>query len=265
LASAPEPNSGRVTPGISKEYDGHNFLYPLTGGIPNAFNGDWTAGQIMMALPSAEVDPEQTGVVRWTAPRAMNVEVDGALWRASLPLGAIDSRLLYSVRKNGVEIANGTVDELGFNSAGGDTNAHTPETFSLSNIAVAQGDNLELRVKPMNQESVSTTADFDMNTNSAAIAVNAADLAKWTADFGNNAGSDADFDGDSDGADFLAWQRQFNTNYNLYVGLDFDINETAASITARSGAVPEPSSFGLLLLAATGMWRRHRVAHGLIR
>jgi len=44
--------------------------------------------------------------------------------------------------------------------------------------------------------------DFDGNR-----FVNGADLAKWRADFGVNANSDADFDGDSDGNDLLIWQR----------------------------------------------------------
>jgi hypothetical protein len=48
--------------------------------------------------------------------------------------------------------------------------------------------------------------DFDGNR-----IVNAADLGKWQAGFGMNAGSDADQDGDSDGADFLVWQRQLGS------------------------------------------------------
>jgi hypothetical protein len=38
--------------------------------------------------------------------------------------------------------------------------------------------------------------------------VDAADLLKWQGDFSQTANSDADNDGDSDGADFLAWKRQ---------------------------------------------------------
>jgi hypothetical protein len=39
--------------------------------------------------------------------------------------------------------------------------------------------------------------------------VNSADLAVWQASYGVNAGADADRDGDTDGRDFLAWQRDF--------------------------------------------------------
>lgn len=47
-------------------------------------------------------------------------------------------------------------------------------------------------------------ADFD----GSGGPVNGADLAKWESDYAVNAGSDADHDGDSDGDDFLIWQRQ---------------------------------------------------------
>jgi hypothetical protein len=47
-------------------------------------------------------------------------------------------------------------------------------------------------------------ADF----NGSGGAVDAADLAQWTSSFGATAGGDADADGDTDGQDFLIWQRQ---------------------------------------------------------
>lgn len=46
--------------------------------------------------------------------------------------------------------------------------------------------------------------DFDRNQ-----IVNGDDLTRWAGDFGLNGSSDADNDGDSDGVDFLAWQRSF--------------------------------------------------------
>ena len=69
-------------------------------------------------------------------------------------------------------------------------------------------------------------------------AVDAADLAQWQGDFGLNDDSDADDDGDSDGADFLAWQRQ--------LGL-------IAPAVSANAAVPEPPAMVLILLAATGI------------
>jgi hypothetical protein len=47
-------------------------------------------------------------------------------------------------------------------------------------------------------------ADFDLNNS-----VGASDLATWRTAFGVSSTADADDDGDSDGADFLRWQRSF--------------------------------------------------------
>ena len=77
------------------------------------------------------------------------------------------------------------------------------------------------------------SADFDLDGD-----VDAADLAQWQGDFGQNGGSDADRDGDSDGFDFLAWQQQLGSG--------------SASV-AITQSVPEPTSSTLLLgLAALG-------------
>ncbi len=65
--------------------------------------------------------------------------------------------------------------------------------------------------------------------------VDGLDLTQWQGDFGVGDGSDADGDGDSDGNDFLIWQQ----------------NLTGAPVAA---AVPEPSSFALLLLSALGLF-----------
>lgn len=46
--------------------------------------------------------------------------------------------------------------------------------------------------------------DFDRNGR-----VGANDLQRWRESFGVNAGGDADFDGDTDGGDFLIWQRAY--------------------------------------------------------
>ena len=61
------------------------------------------------------------------------------------------------------------------------------------------------------------------------------DLADWKAAYGPNAGGDADGDDDSDGADFLIWQR-----------------EVTGEPTMTAAAVPEPASV-VLLFCALGM------------
>jgi len=81
-------------------------------------------------------------------------------------------------------------------------------------------------------------ADFDNNN-----VVNGADLTVWRNNFGpGNANADADNDGDSDGNDFLVWQRQ--------------LGQSAAAPAA--GAVPEPSSLLLSLLAGVFFCRQSR-------
>jgi autotransporter-associated beta strand protein len=86
-------------------------------------------------------------------------------------------------------------------------------------------------------------ADFDDNG-----VVDSGDLARWTANTGSNAAvtnesGDADADGDVDGTDFLAWQRQ--------LGL---------SRSASAGPVPEPAAgaLGLLAIAAAMAWCNRR-------
>ncbi|HEX6963049.1 MAG TPA: hypothetical protein VF175_14365 [Lacipirellula sp.] len=67
--------------------------------------------------------------------------------------------------------------------------------------------------------------------------VNAGDLTVWNAAFGSGPGADSDLDGDSDGADLLAWQQKLGST----------------SIAIAGMPVPEPASMALLalLLAAT--------------
>jgi hypothetical protein len=81
--------------------------------------------------------------------------------------------------------------------------------------------------------------DFDHNG-----VVNGADLDLWRTSYGVDAGGDADGDQDTDGADFLVWQRQ------LGVG---------EAVAAASNVVPEPETVLLLaglLLSQTAPGRR---------
>jgi hypothetical protein len=88
--------------------------------------------------------------------------------------------------------------------------------------------------------SLSTPGDFNDDG-----AVNGADLALWTANFGATSGAslgqgDADGDADVDGSDFLIWQRQLDGG-------------PAAEATA---AVPEPRTATWLMLTAALCVRR---------
>jgi len=76
------------------------------------------------------------------------------------------------------------------------------------------------------------------------LAVSGLDFSSWKAAFGSGSGADADGDLDSDGVDFLAWQRE--TGFTL------------PTSTAVSAAVPEPAGALLLALAAWGLQGRRR-------
>lgn len=72
-------------------------------------------------------------------------------------------------------------------------------------------------------------ADFDRDGKVAA-----GDLTAWTTEYALSAAADANLDDDSDGTDFLAWQREFGNG------------TTTLPILS---AIPEPASIGLLLIA----------------
>lgn len=80
--------------------------------------------------------------------------------------------------------------------------------------------------------TINTPGDFNGDGK-----VNAADLAQWTGDFGDNDDSDANYDGFSDGVDFLAWQQAYG-------------NGVLPSATAAGAEVPEPSTATLIAAAA---------------
>ncbi len=60
------------------------------------------------------------------------------------------------------------------------------------------------------------TADFEIDG-----VVGAGDLDVWQSSYASNRGGDADGDGDTDGRDFLTWQRQLSS-FNLSADFDFD-------------------------------------------
>jgi hypothetical protein len=86
----------------------------------------------------------------------------------------------------------------------------------------------EVAVDVVTDDSPVLTADFDND-----LDVDADDLAEWRAAYALTDVGDADADGDSDGADFLAWQQQLG------------LTAARAAITS----VPEPSALALVCIA----------------
>jgi hypothetical protein len=74
--------------------------------------------------------------------------------------------------------------------------------------------------------------------------VNGLDLALWKMWFGPNTMANADGDADSDGNDFLRWQRAVGT----------------VQVTPSGGGVPEPASAALLAWVAMALMRRRTIA-----
>jgi hypothetical protein len=81
-------------------------------------------------------------------------------------------------------------------------------------------------------ESLTLAADFNGDR-----VVDQGDLAMWQAAFGTSGSGDADEDGDTDGDDYLVWQRQVGT---------------APPPAPFMAAVPEPGALGLATVAAAG-------------
>jgi hypothetical protein len=99
--------------------------------------------------------------------------------------------------------------------------------------------------------SVLLRGDFDKNG-----VVNAADLALWKSSFeeGPPDGADADADGDSDGADFLGWQRGLGNQATP--GL-FSPSAVVVYDAPAAALVPEPGAAALLAaVLALAPWSR---------
>ena len=153
--------------------------------------------------------------------------------RSDLSLSIFDSdqtTLLATVNNGGVGESDTLVD-LNLLDAG---QYYARVTGAADTIQLYQ---LDLTLSPLSFQEADFNEDF---------AVNELDLQILTTSLGNNSLGDADGDGDTDGADFLLWQRQFD-----------------GSVSASSAlSVPEPTTVSLLLVGLSAMVqrRRHHVA-----
>jgi hypothetical protein len=139
------------------------------------------------------------------------------------------AQLSNFIGQNGAQPGGGLpVTNLGFQAEG----------FARFTIASnTDGDGVyELDNFRLIDQEVITSADFNVDS-----VVDAEDLAMWQAAFGLNNDGDADFDGDTDGRDFLIWQRQF-----------------VGGPLAAATAIPEPTSLVMLILGCACVVRRRR-------
>jgi hypothetical protein len=247
-----------------KDTDGLNAL---TGGI-SAGNftqpptGDWGGGKVMLHTPDATVDAAETSVIRWTAPRSMTVNATGGLWRGTLP-DSMDRRHQYVLKKNGVAIASGTVNELNFTCGSGGTNSACPANFAANGVSVVAGDHLDLQISPL---ATPGAAPGDYNNDGI---VNAADYTVWRDHLGQTfslPNRDSTNSGPINQQDYTFWKTNFgNTGGSSslatpsFIGVDYTVVDTAPG---NGSAVPEPASLVLLIIGAgwTAMIRRRNQA-----
>jgi hypothetical protein len=135
----------------------------------------------------------------------------------------------------------GVIDTRAFTST--PTDGVTSRNFPTNTLAANSPTNYSGATGSVNVPSPSLAGDFNGDS-----MVDGLDLAEWRADFGITAGSDADGDLDSDGADFLVWQRQ--------------LGQPSPGL-ASDTVVPEPAAAALacagLLLTMLGSARRPAV------
>jgi hypothetical protein len=104
-------------------------------------------------------------------------------------------------------------------------------SMTLLDFAIETTLNTAITTPDLTNPPVALVGDFNGDQ-----VVDGADLAKWQSDYAINGDSDADDDGDSDGLDFLIWQRNFNPN-----------------IPPAAVSVPEPHSLSLIAMGAAGL------------
>ncbi|MBA3480803.1 MAG: hypothetical protein H0T51_03215 [Pirellulales bacterium] len=136
----------------------------------------------------------------------------------------------------------GTIDSRAFPSV--PTDGATSRNYPTNTLATNTPTNYSVATGSVNLPPPGLAGDFNGDS-----VVNGLDLAEWRADFGATGGSDADGDLDSDGADFLVWQRQLG-------------QPTPGQ--AAGAVVPEPAAAGLacagLLLVILGSASRPAVS-----
>ncbi len=234
-SSAEEPEEGLVTPSLIKDYDGRNITRnAVTDGWDSSTDvhlGDWGGGKVSLHTPASD---EKTTAIRWTAPEAMTVDVDGSLWPTFLDQfnGGGPRRHEFELVKNGsTSLASGSIDALSFDCNSG-VNSTCGAPLDVDGISVGQGDTLDLLIRPQGgQTETFITTDFTVTRAAAPAGV--------TGDYND--------DGTVDAADYTVWQDNGGDQVDyLLWKTNFEALATGSESTA---AVPEPTTLLLALLA----------------
>lgn len=145
--------------------------------------------------------------------------------RSDLSLAIFDSdqtTLLTTINNGGLGQSD-TLTDLSLLNAG---QYYARITGAADTIQLYQ---LDLSINPISFQE----ADFNLDST-----VDSADLTILRASLGNSDLGDTDADGDTDGTDFLVWQRQFESSFAAVV---------------RGATVPEPTAAVLLLACVLAM------------
>jgi uncharacterized protein YjbI with pentapeptide repeats/CubicO group peptidase (beta-lactamase class C family) len=242
VGSGPEIGKLRSDSTANSEYGGHLGVLPGTLTLMVQANSqDWTYSILFDGLPADwstssislfdSLNQILGGVATWPEALIYAGDFTSDQW-----LTLDDIMLFNQALALGSETAFSTAYPMARYSAGDfDGNG-------LVNTADASGLIGALQHAGVPPEYVALVQNLPGDFNNDGI-VDAADLAQWQDDFGLNAGSDADHDADSDGADFLIWQQQL------------------APFPPVGVAAPEPSSvllivFGFALVGRRRLQRR---------
>jgi autotransporter-associated beta strand protein len=193
-----------------------------------------------------------SGDVTFSAGSFLDIDLDGAGFdKLTINGGATLEGTLNVVVPEGFVATPGSSYQI-LTSTSGVTGQFAGLTWNGSNSWTAQyGAN---SVTLVAGASAGFAADFDLDGD-----VDSADLNRWKTNFGLATGGtkelgDATGDGVVNGADFLAWQQQFGSG-------------VTPPAVATAGAVPEPPTWGLSLLALLGgklIRRKSQKNHSLV-
>ena len=172
-------------------------------------------------------------------PGNVSVNNDSGLWIVD-PDG-----ISTLVAREGDSLAGRTVESLSFMSDSGGSDGHSTGFNKFNQLlfqaTFTNGDEGLFLYSP-NTSSAFSPADFNLDGY-----VDAADLSWWSGAYGTSNAGDADHDGDTDGSDFLIWQREF----------------TGSPAPLDAVAVPEPSVYWLLMMALG--FSQYRIALRAVR